>query len=988
MRYIIILFGSILWGLSCGMSQNAPMAKGMALHQKYVENPTDPKLLDSAKHYMKRGISLHKEEDEFIEWVGASQLLQKVYRDMIKVGKSDKIQIDQFWDSTLQAVWRDPQNEEEWIWLGRLYRNRAYYATQLGDYYTAKTYYEEYRKISEKYMEDYAHIVNYIYNPLGKIYLYLGDYNQAQFYTKKVINYLPIASSKYAESISDLALIYQAEKKYDNARIVYEQELKKANIEEDVRALIHTNLGAMFVDRENWKNAIFHLNQAISIYNNNQNSKEALQAYRLLGHAAVMTADYDKAKKYLDRSIEIALEEDGVSTIYSPEFALIHSYIGYLNQSQNKYQAALQSYQNALHFLIPELDSIDIYQSPHIEHLHPEPLILDILEHKGDAFYELYRENKEPENLMYALHAYQMATKMEEVLQLSYDNEAAKLDLMAKSHERTETALEIAYELYQLTGDEAVTFNALGLAEQEQEQDYLTAIFNISESSKSTVLFESLKELEAQMLSKLPDSSEAELYRLKAYWRYCQRQYQAFKQSQANMAEMKEWEDKMVKSRDSYQQFIQSLEEEQQDYVEIKNNWEPLSIGRVQNQLLEKNQALLEYFVGEHYIYLFIINKQETHFLRLDCPLELRTWVEGMRDNISSYDPHNPYEDSKVSAYISYSTKLYNCLLKPIEDAGISLPTKLKIVPDDVLGYLPFEALLTNAPENKRNFKSYDYLLKEHQLSYAYSVRLLEQMQSLIHSDKRLKPFLGVAPVFENSPRFPRLPHSMDEVQQLCEAWRGKDLIGDMATKQNFLQYAPDYEILHIYSHAVANSDVPHTSHIGFYDGNDTIDEDKSLLHLADIYAMKLRASMVVLSACETQTGLLHKGEGLMSLARGFMYAGSKSVVGTRWKVNSTSTSKIMDRFYTELSEGATKDAALTQAKLFYLFEDEETDKNQAHPYFWAAYAPIGDMQAIASPLAWGRVLGGIAGLLVLLMVFWYWRGRKETKKPFGHFFH
>ena len=129
---------------------------------------------------------------------------------------------------------------------------------------------------------------------------------------------------------------------------------------------------------------------------------------------------------------------------------------------------------------------------------------------------------------------------------------------------------------------------------------------------------------------------------------------------------------------------------------------------------------------------------------------------------------------------------------------------------------------------------------------------------------------------------------------------------------------------------------------IAFTDVNSSQYDDS--LMLEELYAQRLHAEMVVLSACETGIGELYKGEGIMSLGRGFTYAGARSLISSLWEVNDRSTAMIMKAFYQYLAEGVEKDLALQQAKKDYL---SRSDQFQSHPYFWAAFVANGDMKAL-----------------------------------------
>ena len=119
---------------------------------------------------------------------------------------------------------------------------------------------------------------------------------------------------------------------------------------------------------------------------------------------------------------------------------------------------------------------------------------------------------------------------------------------------------------------------------------------------------------------------------------------------------------------------------------------------------------------------------------------------------------------------------------------------------------------------------------------------------------------------------------------------------------------------------------------------------------------------MVVLSACETGIGKLLRGEGMASLSRGFSYAGAKSILTTLWSINDTKAADLMESFYKYLAEGFSKDVALGKAKREFL---EKNDDYFAHPFFWAAYVPLGEMEPISfrSSFPWLWIIG----ILVLI---------------------
>ena len=176
--------------------------------------------------------------------------------------------------------------------------------------------------------------------------------------------------------------------------------------------------------------------------------------------------------------------------------------------------------------------------------------------------------------------------------------------------------------------------------------------------------------------------------------------------------------------------------------------------------------------------------------------------------------------------------------------------------------------------------------------------------------------------------------------------------------------------------HTLLDDDTPMQSQFVFAVENDSIND--GALTAAELYAMKLPAQFVVLSACEAGYGEVRKGEGIMSLSRAFLYAGCPSQVVTLWKAPDVQSQDLMVRFFSYLKDDQPKNVALQQAKLDYL---QQADEITAHPFYWAGFIPMGDFSPI--PLqksnVWIWVL--TVGTLLLLMLGFlrYRRIKKRT---------
>jgi CHAT domain-containing protein len=301
-------------------------------------------------------------------------------------------------------------------------------------------------------------------------------------------------------------------------------------------------------------------------------------------------------------------------------------------------------------------------------------------------------------------------------------------------------------------------------------------------------------------------------------------------------------------------------------------------------------------------------------------------------------------EDSKAFSIASH--ELYKTLIDPFKSEINS--KKLIIVTDGKLSYIPFDALLEQLPDTTEtiNFSQLSYLLKSNCINYSYSANLLYGLNS--KKRKTNRTVLAFAPEyiaetidFENQQiQLTPLPGIQREVELISgeiktELYRGND-----ATETNFREKAEKFGILHLAMHAFINDSLPAFSRLAFSQNRENQTESDGWLNTADIYNLNLNASLTVLSACNTGSGILRKGEGVMSLARGFFYAGCPSIVMTLWEVEDNSGTKIMSTFYQHLKKGKTKDEALRLAKLNYL---ENANSRLAHPHYWLGYVSIGE---------------------------------------------
>jgi CHAT domain-containing protein len=289
---------------------------------------------------------------------------------------------------------------------------------------------------------------------------------------------------------------------------------------------------------------------------------------------------------------------------------------------------------------------------------------------------------------------------------------------------------------------------------------------------------------------------------------------------------------------------------------------------------------------------------------------------------------------------------LYQKLLFPFQD--LIKDKKMTIVPDGKLSYITFEALLKDLPDttSRIDFKNLSYLVRDHTVNYAYSARLLYNFPS--HHRKAKAQVLAFAPEYKADTFFLEnrkltlvpLPGIQREVELISKEIKTELFRGNDASEAHFREHSSEYDILHLAMHAFINDSLPAFSRFAFaQEPKGDMPENDGWLNTADIYNLDLNARLTVLSACNTGSGSLQKGEGVMSLARGFLYAGCPTIIMTLWEVEDNAGTEIMSSFYKNLKRGIYTDEALRLAKLEYL---ESANPRMAHPHYWLGYVSIG----------------------------------------------
>jgi CHAT domain-containing protein len=349
----------------------------------------------------------------------------------------------------------------------------------------------------------------------------------------------------------------------------------------------------------------------------------------------------------------------------------------------------------------------------------------------------------------------------------------------------------------------------------------------------------------------------------------------------------------------------------------------------------------------------------------------LQEWLDLLQAPTGSVSP------AILKKYEKYAYELYETLLSgSLEQLQVPQGKGLMISRNMAFPQFPFEALVSQRHSAPQQFGQLHYLIRDYAISYIHSLSIWDLQQKIrpeapkgllamaySDPDENLKMSYGNVLALRDKQQY-ALPGSGLEVAAIHKLLGGTMYTGKNAMKARFLSEAGQYGIIHLAIHGEGLEDNVKEARMIFPNEEQG---DQGFLFPHEVYALDLKAQLVVLSACESSLGR-QGAEGPESLARAFSMAGVTALVQTLWKVPDISAYQLMPAFYEGLKRGMEKDQALRASKLRYL---EEADELTSHPYFWAGYTLMGNNEPIRMQKSYWIEILSASFILLLLLTFW-----------------
>ena len=813
----------------------------------------------------------------------------------------------------------NPKTKTEFLALVILNCNKAYYQNQFGQTNKAISSYEKAWLLYNKNKLSKYKITEFCLKPLGNLYTIIGDYEAAE---NTIKDYYYIANTendndqKYA-AILNLSNVYQSSGRKNEAIVLLEKTLNSEKLTAFQKGNLFGNLGSNYLlnyettkTESHFFKAKKSLEKAIQFLNLDSNQSQAIgNAYLNLSKIYVIKKNYKNAELYLEKATlafkKTNQEPRKLAKLYYEKATLFFE--------QKNYKKANENLETVFTILLPNYKTVK-NKLPNKNLLYAETVLLDALDLKA----AIYLNQNLPKK---ALEFFSLSFYIESLFQQLLSFENSKIISQIRTRNRTEKCIEIYLNLYN----------------NDKKSSYLECAFQLCEESKSVVLKNTL------INSKIQSREEKIILEQLQNWNTII----VKEQQKLEMADISKINEAIKKQNE-----LMLLLKQKELKVDKKSKFD-YSITNLYSKLDNDKAVLIEYFIGIYKTYIFTISNNEITLKVINNDLKSSQKIVNFINLFTNSDAIT----NDVQAYNLLANEVYNLLQIPKK----SKYKNLIIIPDGILNFLPFEALITKKSTTS-SFSKMNYLVKDFTVVYNNSASFYV---NAIPFQNKKETILGVFPVFENSNL--ELTFSKKELKAIQENFKGKFLEKEAAKFDNFKLNALNYSVLHLCTHA-SSGDIETPASIKFY--------DKEILY-SELYNLNINPNLVVLSACETGLGKLYKAEGAMSVSRGFQMAGAQNLLFSLWKVNDFTTSIFMKKFYNNIEKGKSYAEANHNAKLSFL-NDITISNSKKSPYYWSAFVYYGSLETSNSTNYFVWIFGSIGLIILFSFAYLYYKKSKK----------
>ncbi len=809
-----------------------------------------------------------------------------------------------------------------------------------------------------------------LYNNLGVLYSRLADFTKAKIYLDQAESiykkYNLERNVNYINLMNSMAITYGALGSTEKSDKYYEEGVTLAIANNSPVAFNFVNSYAIILGntgkKEKGESLLSDaLTRAGIVY-----GKESRNYFEVLNNYANFLREYkidnSRSLEYYAKCIDYVRNNQQDIFLKDPV------YLGYslsLAEADEPFKA-LETIQSLLFSDYWKSNGVGIYDNPDIITIKPDKKSLKILKTKYKILWDLYRKSPDQKTLEAASNTSELIVSLLEKVRINISEEESRLILGDKYRDSYLNAIRDFYELYNITSD----------------RHFLEKVFEYSEKSKVSGLLTSTRELKAAQFHIPADIADSEKKLQRDLSLFNARISEESVSEEPDTILINKWKENLLESTRKRDSLILVFEKQYPEYYALKYNTSVADLKDVP-KITGHNGNYINYVISDTTVYVFVANRKRQQILAIPVDSSFFNDIRQFRQLLSI---PSPSDNAKMAfqAYQIVGFRLYKALIDPVRKYLVS--DKLLISPDNILSYIPFEAIPTASSSRESIFyRDIPYMMDEFDISYTYSATFMSE--SIKKENSLTNKLIAFAPDYPEpidikSVLMKRqselgllydLPYARREAEYVSGITGGKLYMNKDARESVYKAESGNYDIIHLAMHTLLNDKDPMYSTLIFSHENDTTDD--RYLKTYEIYGIPLKAKMVVLSSCNTGSGFLSSGEGILSLARGFVYSGSQSVVMSMWEIEDKSGTEIVKMFYKNLKNGNSKSIALRKARIAYL---KNSDQLRSHPYFWSTLVIYGNN----TPLYYSKsliVAVILFGFFIVFAVIFYLRKRKYS---------
>jgi CHAT domain-containing protein/tetratricopeptide (TPR) repeat protein len=820
---------------------------------------------------------------------------------------------------------------------------------------------------------------------IGGVFAYSGDKQAALDYQNQAINLFRRIGDRNGEAVAlnGLGYVYRSLAEYEKSLDCYLQALQLFQLlgNREAEDFTMTLVGKAYEGLGNNAKALELFELAIkrrSIY-----SQTRAGALNSIGRVLEQNKEREKALSYYRRALSLY---SSINDKMNQAASL--NRIGSVYEQLGKQSVSLNYFQRALVLSRSAKDPIE----------------------EVSTLFNLAAALRQERDYAGALRYIEDSLKIIESLRMKVISQDSRASYSSSIHGHYELQVDVLMQL----------------SKQEASHDSEGLAFNAVERARARSLLELLQEAQSQIREGV-DSQLLEKERLLIKTLNARAAQQTRLAAARNTQETEALANEISQLTTEYDELESQIKAKSPRYAALVRP-EPLGLKDIQQQVLDDSSVLLEYMLGESRSYLWVITRTEISSYELPPRAEIENAAWKFRELLTANQPKagETFEqrqariDDANNHIAEASNSLSRLVIAPaLDKLGMK---RLIVVPDGALQYIPFEALLVSGTNHADELP----LLVDHEVVYEPSASalalVLKDNRQRMPAPKSIAIFAN--PVFEtDDPRvkssgqmtpqavvsnqkeelqgtlrdiglgegkIPALPASRDEAEGIMSVvphGTALEAMGFDASRTTLMN--PElarYRIVHFATHGFVDYHHPELSGLVLSLVDLNGNPQDGFLRLHDIYNLRLSADLVVLSACNTGLGKDLKGEGLIGLTRGFMYAGARSVTASLWKVDDEATAELMKLFYEGMfKRGLTPASALREAQISMW-----KTKRWHAPYYWAAFVVQGEYnQKVNLGLEPISNRNGTAALVFLLtfsgatiLLLWHWRRSRMLRHP------